>query len=154
SELRTAQDLLDVRWKGKISLQDPTVPGSGSNQAAQLYLTLGEDFVRKLYVDQKPLISRDTRQLTDWLARGSQPISNGAEDALVDQLVKEGVPIAPLDLPDLPSPISAGFGQVALLAAAPHPNAAKVFVNWLASREGSAVFARAMAEASTRSDVD
>src|SRR5437016_7990773 len=35
-ELRSARDLLNPRWKGKISLQDPTVPGSGSNQAANL----------------------------------------------------------------------------------------------------------------------
>jgi iron(III) transport system substrate-binding protein len=153
-ELRTAKDLLNPKWSGKISLQDPTVPGSGSNQAAQLYLQFGEDFVKKLYVDQKPAISRDTRQLTDWLARGSHPISLGAEDSQVDQLRKEGLPIAPLELPDLPGLISAGFGQVALLNGAPHPNAAKIFVNWLSSKEGSEVFARAMSVAPTRNDID
>jgi iron(III) transport system substrate-binding protein len=153
-DLRTVQDLLNPKWSGKISLQDPTVPGSGSNQAAQLYLQFGEDFVKKLYVDQKPAISRDTRQLTDWLARGSHPISLGAEDRDVDQLRKEGLPIAPLDLPDLPGLISAGFGQLALLNGAPHPNAAKVFLNWMASKEGSEIFGRAMSVAPTRNDID
>ncbi len=153
-DLKSSKDLLDPKWKGKISLQDPTIPGSGSNQAAQLYLTFGEDFVKKLYIDQKPMITRDTRQLTDWLARGSHPISLGAEDQLADQLRKEGLPVAPLNLPDMPGLISAGFGQVALLNGAPHPNAAKVFLNWMASKEGSAIFSRAMSVAPTRNDVD
>jgi len=154
-ELRSVQDLLDPKWKEKISLQDPTVPGSGSNQAAHLYIEYGEEFVRRLYIDQKPSISRDTRQLTDWLARGTYPISAGAEYAEVDKLRKDGLPIAPVEsLADLPGEISAGFGQVALLSQAPHPNAARIFVNWLASKEGGEVLARAMGVPSTRNDVD
>lgn len=153
-DLKSAKDLLDPKWKGKIALQDPTVPGSGSNQAAQLYLNFGEDFVKKLYIDQSPVISRDTRQLSDWLARGSHPISLGAEDKLAEQMRSEGLPIAALELPDLPGLTSAGFGQVALLNGAPHPNAAKVFVNWIASKEGSEIFARAMTISPTRNDID
>ena len=65
-ELRAARDLLDARWKGRIATHDPAVPGTGSNHAAQLYVQLGEAFARKVYVDQKPVISRDERQLTDW----------------------------------------------------------------------------------------
>ena len=80
-ELRSVRDLLDPKWKGKISVQDPTTPGSGSNHAAALYAQFGEEFVRRFYIDQKPAISRDTRQLTDWLARGTYPIALGAEDS-------------------------------------------------------------------------
>ncbi|MDB5728207.1 MAG: ABC-type Fe3+ transport system periplasmic component, partial [Noviherbaspirillum sp.] len=47
SELRSTRDLLDPKWKGKIALMDPTVPGTGNNTAAQLYAQLGEDFVRR-----------------------------------------------------------------------------------------------------------
>src|SRR5438552_790357 len=120
-DLRSMRDLLDPRWKGKISIQDPTLPGSGSNQAAYLYIQFGEDFVRKLYIDQKPMISRDTRQLTDWLVRGTYPISFGAVDGDVEQLRRDGFPVLPLyDLPDWPGTTTAGFGQVALLSHAPH----------------------------------
>ena len=38
--------------------------------------------------------------------------------------------------------ISSAFGQVALMNRAPHPNAAKVFVNWLLSREGQSALQR------------
>jgi iron(III) transport system substrate-binding protein len=154
-ELRSAEDLLNPKWKGKIALQDPTIPGSGSNQAAHLYYQLGEDFVKQLYVDQKPMISRDTRQITDGLARGTYPITLGAEDADVEKLRKEGIPLAILEkFSDLYPEISASFGQVALLDNAPHPNAAKVFVNWIASKEGSEVFNRAMGTVPTRNDID
>jgi iron(III) transport system substrate-binding protein len=152
--LKTAKDLIDPKWKGKIALQDPTIPGSGSNQAAQLYINFGEDYVKKLYIGQKPTITRNTRQLSDWVARGDYPIAMGAEDKLADEYRKEGLPIAPLELSDMPQLISAGFGQVALVDKAPHPAAAKIFVNWLASKEGSEVFARAMSVSPTRNDID
>jgi iron(III) transport system substrate-binding protein len=154
-ELRSVHDLLDPKWKGKIALQDPTISGSGSNQAAHLYYQHGADFVKRLYVDQKPMISRDTRQITDGLARGTYPITLGAEDAEVVKLKQEGIPVEILDtLTDLYSQVSASFGQVGLLDNAPHPNAAKVFVNWIASKEGSEVFNRAMGTAPTRNDID
>lgn len=153
-EIKSVKDLLDAKWKGKIALQDPTIPGSGSNQAAHLYFQHGEDFVKKLYIDQKPMISRDTRQITDGLARGTYPIALGAEDADVEKLRAEGVPVSILrNLPDLYSEISAGFGQVALIDNAPHPNAAKVLVNWIASKEGNELFNRAMGTVPTRNDI-
>jgi iron(III) transport system substrate-binding protein len=154
-DIRSVKDMLNPKWKGKIALQDPTIPGSGSNQAAHLYIQHGEDFIKRLYIEQKPMISRDTRQLTDGLARGTYPIALGAEDAEVDQLRKEGLPVAVLPkLPDLYEEISAGFGQVGLINHAPHPNAAKVFANWIASKEGSEVYARAMGVVPTRNDID
>jgi iron(III) transport system substrate-binding protein len=154
-DLASARDLLNPKWRGKIATHDPTVPGTGSNDAARLYAQFGEDFVKQLYVDQKPVISRDRRQVTDWLTRGAYPIAFGAEDEQVDQLRKEGLPVLPVySLPDLPGSLSAGVGEVALLSNAPHPNAAKLFVNWIASKEGLETFARARGEVPTRNDID
>ena len=36
--------------------------------------------------------------------------------------------------------LSSAFGSLALMNRAPHPNAAKVFINWLLSREGQTLF--------------
>jgi iron(III) transport system substrate-binding protein len=155
SDFRSAQDLLDPKWKGKISAHDPTVPGSGSNQAARFYVQFGEDFVKRLYVDQKPGIARDRRQITDWLIRGNYPISLDAEGEEVERLKKEGLPLdAVYNLPDMPGTLTAGIGEAALMDRAPHPNAAKVFANWIASKEGLTVFAKARGEAPTRNDID
>ncbi len=153
--LRAARDLLDAKWKGRIATHDPTVPGTGSNHAAQLYVQLGEAFAKQLYVDQKPVISRDERQLTDWLLRGVYPIVFGADNARVDEMRKEGLPVLTVrGLSDLPGTVAVGNGLVALLKNAPHPNAARLFINWLASKEGLEVYARAVQWSPTRNDID
>lgn len=154
-EIKSAKDLLDPKWKGRISAHDPTRSGSGIGQATRYYLQFGEDFVRKLYVDQKPVIARDRRQLTDWVARGTYPISLDGEDETLERLRKEGLPIlAVFKLDDMRGTLSAGIGQMGLLDRAPNPNAAKLFVNWMASKEGLEVFSRARGEAPTRNDID
>jgi iron(III) transport system substrate-binding protein len=154
-EITAARDLLDPKWKGKISAHDPTVGGAGLGHATRFYLALGEDFVRRLYVEQKPFIARDRRQLTDWLLRGSQPISLDAEQDQVERLRQEGLRIeAVYKLSDMPGSLSAGVGQMALFDRAPHPNAARLFANWMASKEGLEVYARARGEVPTRSDID
>jgi iron(III) transport system substrate-binding protein len=154
-EFKSIRDLLNPKWRGKISVFDPTVAGTGSNTAAQLYIQVGEAFARRLYVDQKPVISRDKRQLEDWLIRGTYPISFGARSEEVERLQKEGFPIVEAPpLPDAPASVGAASGLLALANRAPHPNAARVFVNWLASREGLEIFSRSQLHATTRSDVD
>ena len=103
-------------------MHDPTVPGTGSNQAARFYVQFGEDFVKRLFVDQQPGIARDRRQITDWLARGRYPISIDAERDEVERMKKEGLPLdAVYNLPDMPGSLSAGVGEVALMDHAPHP---------------------------------
>ena len=58
-EIRSGKDLLDSKWRGKIAGEDPTLLGSGVNMAARIYLAYGEQGVKQLYVDQKPMLSRE-----------------------------------------------------------------------------------------------
>ena len=154
-DIKSMKDLLDPKWKGKIMTRDPSVSGSGSNDATKLYLMFGEEFVKRLYVDQKPIISRNRRQIMDWLARGVHPISLTASDSEVQRMQKEGFPLDIIyNFSDLPGIVSGGDGMMALMNNAPHPNAARVFINWMASREGLEVFSRSRLRATTRNDVD
>lgn len=155
ADFHLASDLLDPKWKGKIAIHDPTVPGNGSNEAARLYVQYGEAYVKRLFIDQQPGIVRDRRQITDWLARGRYPIAIGAERDEVERLKRDGLPVEPVyNLADMPGTLSAGVGEVALMDHAPHPNAAKLFANWIASKEGLEVYARAREESPTRNDTD
>ena len=153
-EFKSIKELLNPKWRGKIATMDPIVLGSGLATASQLYL-FGEEFVKRFYVDQKPVISRDQRQLTDWVVRGVYPIVFGARESDVDRFRQEGFPVYSVyRLPDAPGSVAAGFGAVGLMNKAPHPNAARVFVNWLLSKEGIETYSRAYRAATTRNDVD
>jgi ABC-type Fe3+ transport system substrate-binding protein len=155
AELRSVRDVLDPRWRGKISAEDPTVNGSGSVRAAELYVAMGGEFVKQLYVDQKPAISRDKRQITDWLLRGTYPISLNAGNDEVEAAQKEGMPVTAMaGVPGLKRSAGAAFGLLALFNQAPHPAAAKLFANWMASKEGVEIWSRATLTASTRNDID
>jgi iron(III) transport system substrate-binding protein len=156
-EIVTWHDLLDPKYRGKFSADDPTLGGgAGWNRTIYLVRNLGEDYVRTLYRDQQVAISREERQQADWLARGQHPISLSLGTNEVVNLRKEGFPIAVVlqNRPEAPSMVTGGFGMTAMLEPAPHPAAARLFMNWIASREGSEVYNRAQINASVRTDVD
>jgi ABC-type Fe3+ transport system substrate-binding protein len=53
----------------------------------------------------------------------------------------------------MPGSLSGG-NMVGIMDQAPHPNAAKVFVNWIASKEGSEIYGRGLKMVPVRSDID
>jgi iron(III) transport system substrate-binding protein len=153
SEIRTLDDLLNPKWKGKISAEDPTVPGQGQNAAVNIYLRKGEDFFTRLYLGQQVAISRDGRQLQDWLARESHPISLGLGARAADDMHDQGLPAQLVVTPDATGYVAGGFSIMAMLDPPPHPNAAKLFLNWMASPEGVALHAEAEDQLPMRKDV-
>ncbi len=154
-EMRSAKDLLNPKWKGKIATEDPNSSGSGSNSSVHFYTQLGPEFVKKLYIDQKPVISRDRRQLTDWLARGTYPICLTCRVDDIRPLVKEGFKLLEIfDLSDMQNRVNSAPFLLSVANKAPHPNAARVFVNWLASKEALEIYSRNYASATLRKDVD
>jgi iron(III) transport system substrate-binding protein len=154
-EVRHVKDLLNPKWRGKISTEDPTTTGAGANMAARLYYQVGEEYVKNLYVDQKTVRTRERRQMTDWLARGTQPICLNCREDDVRPLVKEGFKILEIfEISGVPSTINGSPWMLSLANKAPHPKAAQVFANWILSKEGLETYARGYGSATLRTDID
>jgi ABC-type Fe3+ transport system substrate-binding protein len=151
-EIRSYDDLLQPKWKGKIGLHDPRVSGSGFGAWSFIWLVKGEGYLTKL-VQQEPLIMPERRQIAEAVARGRIHIGIGAAYFSYLPFIKAGLPIETLILEE-GSQGSYGSGNIAIIKNHPHPNATKVFVNWMLSKEGQDVFGRAMGQATRRLDVD
>jgi iron(III) transport system substrate-binding protein len=151
-EVRSYDDLLDPKWKGKIGYSDPRAGGAGQGNWTFLWKTRGEDFLKKL-VQQKPVIMREERPLAELLVKGSVAITIGLDIDNFGPFVKAGLPIKPLpQLKDGTYPVT-GSGTLAVIKNPPHPNATKLFINWLLSREGQETYQKALGEPTRRLDV-
>jgi iron(III) transport system substrate-binding protein len=153
---KSYRDLLDPKWKGQIVIDDPRRPGPGQATFSFFYLhpELGLDFIRGL-VNQKPTVLRDYAQEVDAVGRGKYPIGVGLSDSLAEQRAKQGVPLAIVDPRQLRegTDVNPAVGMVGVFNRAPHPNAAKLYLNWLLSKDGQTSLARAAGYISSRLDV-
>ncbi len=154
-EIATVTDLLKPAWKGKIVMNDPSMSGNGSAWFAFVMLkVLGEEkggqFMRDL-VKQGPIISRDSRQITEWVARGKYPLAVAASLGMPISFIKQGAPIRLARMKD-GTVLTTGIGIVLSTNYAPHPAAAQLFLNWLLSKEGGNVWTQAYGYPSTRLD--
>jgi iron(III) transport system substrate-binding protein len=153
-ELVDSNALLDPKWHGKIGSYDPSVNGGGLAVASAIYVTKGREFCTKLFQGQKVAVSRDYSQVADWVAHASYPIVFGATHQYLIQYYQAGIPLKEMNMPDIPPTTTGNFGIVNLWNNAPHPNAAKVFVNWIASKEGLTVYGELESAAPVRKDID
>ena len=155
-EFKSHKDLLDPKWKGKLILDDPRRAGPGQATFTFFYLhpDLGPDFIRALG-KQQITIMKDFAQEVDAIGQGRYPVLIGTADFVAIARAKQGVPITIVDPRQLKegTDVSPANGALALFNRAPHPNAAKIYINWLLSKEGQTVFARATGYISGRLDV-
>jgi iron(III) transport system substrate-binding protein len=136
-------DLLQPKWKGKVTAKDPAEPGGGSPLLFLYYNSqLGPEYLRKLIATGGLTFLRDETQQTNWLATGKFPLAITAKATEVEEAKRQGLPVDVLDAHALAKDgvaMEAGGTMISLVNKAPHPNAAKVLINWFLSREGQAV---------------
>ena len=151
-EIKSVQDLLDPKWKGKMLLLD--VRGGSFPWFLAIRQTLGDAVLKRLLVDQQPTWSRDNRQITEALLRGSYPIALLASKSYLKEFADQGLGknVKFLNLPESRATI-AGAGALWLMNKAPHPNAARGFINWLLTKEGQEAWNATNIGNSRRKDV-
>jgi iron(III) transport system substrate-binding protein len=152
-EISSWDSLLDPKWKGRMVILDPRSPGSGSSTWAFLWRIKGEQYLAKLAA-QDMMVGRSLRQLGENVARGKSAISLGLSYYTYVPFIKAGLPIKPISTIKEGYYAASGSGNVVLLKNAPHPNATKVFVNWLLSKDGQTAVTKALGQPTRRLDVE
>lgn len=151
-EIKSYYDLLNPKYKGKILMNDPTIAGTGLKSFSILgFAILNLDFFRQLAA-LEPAILRDQRLQVDWLAKGKYAILMFPRTAPVTEYKEAGAPIAFVS-PVEGTYLSVGGGNIALMNKAPHPNAAKIFINWYLSKEGLGLISAVDGLQSARADI-
>lgn len=151
-DLKTANTLLDPKWQGKIGAFDPSFNGPGLAVGCCLYVSKGEDYLTKLFQGQGVAISQDEQQVGDWVAHGTYPIVLSVLLQNI-QAVLGSIPLLQYNFQDVKLVLSGSSGLVTLMDRPPHPNAAKVFANWIASKEGATLFGQVDGGAPVRTDI-
>jgi len=152
-DFRSYDDLLNPKWRGKIGILDPRTPGAGDSNWSYMWFVKGEDYLRKL-VAQKLLIGRDQRLLAESLAKGKVVVMIGLTYYTFLPFVKADIRLKPVAILKEGTYGTGGSGNLAIIKNPPHPNATKVFVNWLLGKEGQEITTKALGQATRRLDVD
>jgi iron(III) transport system substrate-binding protein len=132
---KTWKDLLDPKWRGVISTKQAT-SGSQFVQWYELRRLYGDGFWKE-FAKQRPRGFDSRAQIFDRLGKGDDKICGMAEWAGYQLAKEKGAPIkfvAPSD--GLPTATLA----TGIVSKAPHPETARLFLDWLMSRRGQDVY--------------
>ncbi len=158
-KIKSWKDFLNPEWKGKIAMLNPARVGTGQVLTTFWYAKesqgLGKKFIRQFFTKQNVLISNDEAQLLDFLARGRYPIVIGPSGTLAFEMKNKGLPIELYRSTALQEGglITASNATLMVPRNTPHPNALKVYLDYILSREGQYAWSKATGLTSRRRDV-
>lgn len=124
-------DLLDPKWAGKLVKAHPAYSGTIMNATFQIARELGWDYFEKL-AKQRVLQVQSATDTPKKIALGERAVMADGAGYLVIRYKEEGQPVE-IVYPQEGTPLATG--PSAVFKAAPNPNAARLFQNWMHSRE-------------------
>lgn len=140
TEPKSWQDYLNPKWKGKLvwSSDNSTSAGAGFVGLVnrELGKTKGRAFLEKMAKQQIVGVPVSNRQILNQVIAGEYPIGLQISNHHVLLSAKKGAPVS--WTPISPAMVSFVTGSVA--KGAPHPNAGKLFLDFLVSNEGQAIY--------------
>jgi iron(III) transport system substrate-binding protein len=142
---RTLKDLLDPRWRGKISIVGSS---TGVRWIGSILGSMGRDYIEKLSQQDIKVQNITAAAMTTLIVSGEVPMSPVAGENNIAEAKKKGAPVEwrPLE------PALASIGLSGMMIKAPHPYAAVLFLDFLHSKEGQQIVIRSQ-ESSPRTDM-
>jgi len=134
---RTWKDLLDPKWKGKLVTAHPGYSGVIATHVLALVHLHGWDYFKQL-AQSKPMLVQSAVDPSGVVASGERPVAVNGGDYTFYQIKKKGNPVE-IVFPKEGVPLV--ISPTAIAAFAPHPNAAKLFTDFIFSREVQQVLA-------------
>lgn len=134
----TWEALTDPKWKGRMGLGDrPTV------WVQHLWKNWGPErttnFLKRLFANDPQRRKEGLAASANLLAAGEFDLYIPSAPYRIEGLVAKGSSVSWSS----PDPLTIGISDLSILQKSPNPNAAKLFANWLLSREGQAVYSKA-----------
>lgn len=130
----TFEGLLNPKWKGKIGFDTKEIEWF-ANMLKIMGEDKGMDFFRK-FAAQNLNYRSDRSLIRDLIIAGEFPIGTAYAHQVEDRK-RDGAPIDWIAI----SPVIAMFSTIGLTAHAPHPHAAKLFIDFYLSQEGQTLIA-------------
>ena len=134
-EPKSWADLLNSQWEGKLLMNDPRTTTMADIPVHLLnkYKLVDADYFAKLARQKLILAGPSPFAPTASLAKGDGAVVVAGTSNTGGQYKAQGAPIKPI----VPREGTIGSGHgLSAIEASPHPNAAKVFINFVLSREG------------------
>jgi iron(III) transport system substrate-binding protein len=149
--------MLEPAYLGKTAWHDPAVAGGGQAMGP-LIRTLGDDGVRKLVIDQKTVFYAQQQAVVEAMARGTALFGLGPPvRSLIAPYLQAGagrnVEIRGFGNSPAVAYVSIGGNCLYVFNKRPHPNAARVFVNWILTKKVQYELAKVLDMTSRRQDI-
>ena len=142
------QDLLDPKWRGKKIALDVKAFDWYANMLKMMGEEKGQAYMKRLAEQELKFYSNRT-VLAQMVGAGEVAISPGVYNHRIEEMKAKGAPIEWLGV----EPVVVEIHPIAISASAPNPNAAKLFVDFILSREGQELVAT-FYRIPSRTDVD
>ena len=134
---RTWKDLLDPKWRGRLVTAHPGYSGVIATHVLALVHLHGWDYFKAL-AQNKPMLVQSAVDPAGVVASGERPVAVDGGDYTFYQAKKKGNPVE-IVYPKEGVPLV--VSPSAITSFAPHPNAAKLFTDFIFSRDTQQVLA-------------
>ena len=140
TEPKTFEDLLDPKWKGKMiwssNISASSAPGFIGSVLTEMGPEKGMDYLRKLAKQDIASTGGSARQVLDQVISGEYALSPRIFNHHTIISAAKGAPVDWIRM----EPAMVVLNIVSLLAHSPHPNAGKLFIDFLESEDGQKIF--------------